>query len=217
DCVSAIAGMPIALDDAGLTAAAAGSQKALMLPPGLAFACLSERGWAAAQQARMPRFYTDLPKALASLQKGQTPYTPNVNMILALQASLRLIEAEGLLHFQDRHRRMARACRAAARVAGLALLADDACASDVVTAIVAPEGMDSGKLVKALREKHNIIISGGQDALKGKIFRIGHLGAAQVSDLLHTWEAVGKELGELGHACDVDAVLTELEDVYHGL
>jgi len=217
DCVSAIAGMPIELDDTGLTAAAAGSQKALMLPPGLAFACLSERGWQAAEQARMPRFYSDLPKALASLQKGQTPYTPNVNLILALQASLRLIESEGLPHFQDRHRRMARACRAAARVAGLRLLAEDDCASDIVTAVVSPEGLDSGTLVKALREKHNIIISGGQDALKGKIFRVGHLGAAQVSDLLRTWEAVGRELGELGHCCDVEAVLTELEDAYHGL
>lgn len=217
DAISGMGGTEIRTDAWGLDVVVAGSQKALMLPPGLAFACLSEHGWAAAEQARMPRYYTDLPKALASLQKGQTPYTPNVNMILALQASLRLIEAEGLLQFQDRHRRMARACRAAARAAGLTLLADDACASDVVTAIVSPEGMDSGKLVKALREKHNIIISGGQDALKGKIFRIGHLGAAQASDLLRTWEAVGRELGELGHACDVDAVLTELEDVYHGL
>ena len=217
DCVSAIAGMPIELDDAGLTAAAAGSQKALMLPPGLAFACLSEHGWQAAEQARMPRFYTDLPKALAALRKGQTPYTPNVNMILALQASLRLIEREGLRQFQSRHRRLARACRAAARTAGLTLLAGDDCASDIVTAVVSPEGLDSSALVKALRERHNIVISGGQDALKGKIFRIGHLGAVQISDLLRTWEALGKELGELGHGCDVEAVLTELEDVYHGL
>ncbi|MCE5240509.1 aminotransferase class V-fold PLP-dependent enzyme [bacterium] len=217
DCVSAIAGMPIELDDAGLSAAAAGSQKALMLPPGLAFVCLSEGGWAAAEQARMPRFYTDLPRALASLRKGQTPYTPNVNMIVALQASLRLIESEGLAHFQERHRRLARACRAAARAAGLQLLAADDSASDLVTAIQSPPDMDSGTLVKALREKHNIVISGGQDALKGNIFRIGHLGAVQVSDLLRTWEAVGKELGELGHGCDVEAVLTELEDVYHGL
>jgi len=217
DCVSAIAGMPIGLDDNGLTAAAAGSQKALMLPPGLAFVCLSERGWAAAEQARMPRYYFDLPKALAAHAKGQTPYTPNVNMIVGLQASLRLIEAEGLPQFQERHRRMAKACRAAARVAGLELFAGPACASDIVTAITSPDGLDSGALVRALRDKHNIIISGGQDALKGKIFRIGHLGATQFSDLLRTWEATARELSELGHGCDTEAVLTELEDVYHGL
>jgi len=128
-----------------------------------------------------------------------------------------MLEAEGLPQFQERHRRMAKACRAAARVAGLELFAGPACASDIVTAITSPDGLDSGALVRALREQHNIIISGGQDALKGKIFRIGHLGAVQFGDLLRTWEAVGKELGELGHGCDVEAVLTELEDVYHGL
>ena len=188
-----------------------------MLPPGLAFVCLGERGWGAAEQARMPKYYFDLPKALASHAKGQTPYTPSVNLILALQAALRLIGAEGLAHFQARHRRMAKACRAAADAAGLELFASEGCASDIVTAVASPCGMDSGALVKALREKHNIIISGGQDALKGKIFRIGHLGAAQISDLLRTWEALCKELGELGHECDAEVVLTELEDVYHGM
>jgi len=217
DCVSAIAGMPIEMDDAGFAAAAAGSQKALMLPPGLAFACLSEEGWEAAAQARMPRYYFDLPKALAALQKGQTPYTPNVNMIVALRASLRLIEQEGLAHFQDRHRRMARACRAAARAAELELLAADDCASDIVTAVRAPQGMDSGELVRRLRDHHAIIISGGQEALKGKIFRIGHLGAAQLEELLRTWSATARELGELGHTCDVETVLTALEDAYRGM
>jgi aspartate aminotransferase-like enzyme len=217
DGVSAIAGMPLQMDDAGYTALAAGSQKALMLPPGLAFACLSEQGWQAAAQARMPRYYFDLPKALASLEKGQTPYTPNVNMIVALQASLRLIQQEGVPQFQARHRRMARACRAAARAADLELLAADDCASDIVTAVRAPEGMDSGELVQRLRDKHNIIISGGQEALKGKIFRIGHLGAAQVEELLHTWSAAARELAEMGHPCDVEAVLTALEDAYRGM
>jgi aspartate aminotransferase-like enzyme len=217
DCVSAIAGMPLEMDDAGFTAAAAGSQKALMLPPGLAFACLSEAGWQAAQQARMPRFYFDLPKALASLRKGQTPYTPNVNLIVALRAALRLIDQEGLPQFQERHRRMAWGCRAAARAAGLELFATDDCASDMVTAVKSPAGLDSSDLVKRLREKHNIIISGGQDALKGKIFRIGHLGAAQLEDLLRTWSATVRELAEMGHGSDVDEVLTALEDAYRGM
>lgn len=217
DAVSGIAGLPIEFDDWGITALAAGSQKALMLPPGMAFACLSEHGAEAATQAKMPRFYLDLPKALKSLDKGQTPYTPAVNMILALQAALRLIDQEGLPQFQARHRRLALACRAAARAAGLRLLADDDCASDIVTAIKAPEGMDSGELVRRLRDKHQIIISGGQDALKGKIFRIGHLGAARLADLLQTWEATTRELAELGCDCDAETVLTALEDAYHGL
>jgi len=211
DCVSGLAGMPIGFDEAGYTAAGAGSQKALMLPPGLAFAVLSEEGQQAAQTAKMPKFYFDLPKAIKSLAKGQTPYTPAVNLVVALQASLRLIEAEGVEAFQARHRRMAKACRAAAEAAGLQLLAQEACASDVVTAIRSPEGLDSGLLVKALRSKHNILISGGQDALKGKIFRIGHLGAATFDNLRETWEKTALELGELGYGCEVDEVLAAIE------
>jgi aspartate aminotransferase-like enzyme len=104
DCVSALAGMPVEFDKAGYAAAGAGSQKALMLPPGLSFAVLSEEGQQAAQTAKMPKCYFDLPKAIKSLAKGQTPYTPAVNLIVALQASLRLIAAEGIEAFQARHR-----------------------------------------------------------------------------------------------------------------
>lgn len=215
DCVSGLGGMPVDMEAAGYTAAASGSQKALMLPPGLAFVTLSQSGQQAAATATMPKYYFNLPKALAALAKGQTPYTPNVNMIVALQASLRLIAAEGPSQFQARHRKLSAACRAAARAAGLDLLAADDCASDVVTAIKSPVGLDSAQLVKRLREKHNILISGGQDALKGKIFRIGHLGACQFADLQATWEAALTELAELGHPADRQTVLTALESGYH--
>lgn len=211
DCVSALGGMPVNMNQAGYAAAAAGSQKALMLPPGLAFVTLSQAGEQAAQTATMPRFYFDIPKALASLAKGQTPYTPNVNMIVALQASLKLIQAEGVAAFQQRHQRMARACRSAAQAAGLELFAAEGCASDVVTAIKSPAGLDSGQLVKRLHEQHNILISGGQDALKGRIFRIGHLGAADMPELRQTWEACAAELVELGHTCDCETVVAALE------
>lgn len=214
DCVSAIAGMPLDFDKAGYTAAGAGSQKALMLPPGLAFAALNAQAQEAAAQARMPRFYFDLPKAIKALAKGQTPYTPAVNLISGLQASLRLIAAEGVPQFQARHQRMAQACRAAALAAGLQPLAAPACASDMVTAVRSPGELDSGLLVKALRNKHGILISGGQDALKGKIFRIGHLGAVCFEDLRLTWEKTTLELGELGHSCDSAAVLDALEESY---
>lgn len=215
DCVSAIAGMPIAIDEWELAGIAAGSQKALMLPPGLALLALGEAGLKAAAIARMPKFYFDIQKALASLEKGQTPYTPNVSLLLALQASLKLIMAEGISAFQKRHRKLARACREAAQAAGLRLLvSDENNASDVVTAIRAPEGLDSGVLVKALREKHNIVISGGQDTLKGRIFRIGHLGAAQLGDLLTTWEAIAKELILLGHICDPTQCVAAAEAAY---
>jgi aspartate aminotransferase-like enzyme len=217
DCVSAIAGMPVAMDTWGLAGVAAGSQKALMLPPGLAVVALSEAALRAAGNARMPRFYLDIRKALASLGKGQTPFTPNVNAVLALRAALRLIYAEGLPEFQLRHRRLARACRAAALAAGLELLASsEECASDVVTAIRSPLGVDSGVLVRAVRERHSIVISGGQDSLKGAIFRIGHLGAAQLSDLCRTWEAIAAELRLLGYHCDPQACIAAAERAYAG-
>lgn len=215
DCVSAIAGMPLALDEWGLAATAGGSQKALMLPPGLAVVALGDEGLSAAATAKMPKFYFDVLKAIAAQEKGQTPYTPNVSLILALQAALRLIFAEGLAAFQERHRRLARACRAAARAAGLELLVSaESVASDVVTAIKAPAGTDSGLLVKAVAANHDIVISGGQDLLKGKIFRIGHMGAVQLTDLLRTWEAVAIELNALGVPCEAEVCLSAAEAAY---
>jgi aspartate aminotransferase-like enzyme len=163
----------------------------------------------------MPRFYLDVPRALASLDRGQTPYTANVNMVLALQVALRLIQEEGLHAFRSRHERMARACRAAALAAGLELLVTDVRhASEVVTAIRSPAGLDSTALVKAVREKHGVVISGGQDQLKGKIFRIGHLGAAQLGDLLRTWRAVATELHTFGLRCDIGECSAAAEEAY---
>lgn len=215
DCVSAAAGMPIALDEWGLAGVAAGSQKALMLPPGLAVVALGAAGMAATAEARMPRFYFDLSKAASAQGKGQTPYTPNVSLVVALQAALRLILAEGIAAFQERHRRLARACRAAARAAGLELLvSDEGQASDVVTAVRSPVGIDSGAIVKAVAANHGIVISGGQDELRGKIFRIGHMGAAQLADLVRTWEAVAVETTSLGYRCSTEECISAAEAAY---
>lgn len=214
DAVSGIGAMTLEMDGWGLTAVAAGSQKALMLPPGLAFAALSEAGQQAATEAGMPRFYYDLPKAFTAQSKGQTPYTPNVSLMLGLQASLGIIRREGLAHFRQRHQRLARACRRAARVAGLQLLAADECANEVVTAVWSPAGLDSSELVKRLQQRYGIVISGGQDTLKGRIFRIGHMGAVRIEDLLRTWEALGAEFNELGHEFDTAEVLRAAEAAY---
>ncbi len=215
DAVSAIAGMPLAMDEAGIDGLACGSQKALMLPPGLAFAALSERAWAVAESLPQRGYYFDLVKARASLAKGQTPYTPNVSLIVALQAALRLIAQEGVAAFQARHRKLAAACRAGATAAGLRLLVrDERYASEVVTAMWVPEGMDGAALVKQVAQRHGIVISGGQDALKGKIVRIGHLGSASLADLQRTWQAVAVELGALGHPCDGAAISAAVSTAY---
>lgn len=214
DCVSSMGGMPIAVDGWGLDAVAAGSQKALMLPPGLGFVSMSQQAWTAAENARMSRYYFDLQAARKSLEKGQTPWTPNVNMLRGLQASLDLIFEEGLESVWRRHVALAEATRAAMQAAGLELLADPEHASDVVTAVKAPEGVDSQQLVRRVKENHGVLISGGQAELRGKIFRIGHMGSCRLNDLLRTLEAVTVELAVLGVKAAVGEVLDAARQAY---
>ncbi|MBC7288462.1 MAG: alanine--glyoxylate aminotransferase family protein [Armatimonadetes bacterium] len=214
DTVSSMGGMPILTDEWGLDVVAAGSQKALMLPPGLAFVSVSERAWRAAETSQMPKYYFDLVAARKSLAKGQTPWTPNVSMIRALRASLELIMAEGLENVWRRHHALGEATRAAIRAASLELLADPAHASDVVTAVKSPGGLDSTELVKRVLDRHGVLISGGQGELKGKIFRIGHMGCCQLSDLLRTLQAVGTELNEMGVAVPIADMLDAARAAY---
>lgn len=214
DCVSSLGGYPMLMDEWGLDAVVAGSQKALMLPPGLAFIAYSERAWEATEQAQMPKFYFDLRAARKSLTKQQTPYTPNTSLFVALKAALDLIFNEGLEEGFTRHRRLAAATRAAVQAMGLGLFADPQHLSTTVTAITSPPGVDSSDLTKLVRENCQIIISGGQDELKGKIFRIGHLGLAQLDELLRTLSATAAGLNELGFACDGSAALAAAQAAY---
>ncbi|MGD9497627.1 MAG: alanine--glyoxylate aminotransferase family protein [Armatimonadota bacterium] len=208
DCVSCLGGVPVCADRWGLDVVAAGSQKCLMLPPGLAFAGVRDEVWEATADARMPRFYFDLRRARAALRKGQTPYTPATNLIAALAAALDLIEAEGLERVFARHRAMAEATRAAMRAGGLRLFAEEGSRSDTVTAVHSPAGIDSSELVRLVRERHDVVISGGQDALKGRIFRIGHMGLVRLEQIERTLQAVADELTNLGYRCDAGAMLT---------
>jgi aspartate aminotransferase-like enzyme len=216
DTVSGMAGIPVKTDEWGLDAVVAGSQKAFMLPPGLAFVTLSPRAWQVVAQCKTPRFYFDLTAAKKSHDKGQTPFTPAVNLIQGLGAALDVILAEGMEHVYARHAAAGRACRAAARALGLELFADPAYASNVVTAVASPAGVDSSALTKQVRADANIIISGGQGDLKGKIFRIGHLGTVTREDLVVTIEAVALALGKLGFACDPAAGAAAAKTAWEG-
>ncbi|HEY3396430.1 MAG TPA: alanine--glyoxylate aminotransferase family protein [Armatimonadota bacterium] len=200
DAVSSLGGAPLLMDAWGLDAVVSGSQKTLMLPPGLGFVALSQRAWAAVADSTMPRYYFDLVAARKTLEKGETPFTPNTSLFVALEAALDLILAEGLEPRWARHHRLALACQAAVRALGLELFAAPGHASDTITSVASP--VDSQLLTKAIREKHQIIIAGGQSELKGKIFRIGHMGVCQLEQLLATLVATAEELNVLGHACD---------------
>ena len=207
DCVSCLGGVPVLTDERGLDVVAAGSQKCLMLPPGLALVGVAPHMWQVAEAALMPRYYFDLLKARESAAKGQTPYTPNTSLLVALGASLDLIEAEGIERVFARHRAMADAVRAAVAVAGLQLFADPQHLSDTVTAICSPAGVDSVELVSGVWARHEVLISGGQGPLRGRIFRIGHMGVIRLPQVLRTLEAVADVLGELGYPCDAAAML----------
>jgi aspartate aminotransferase-like enzyme len=206
--------MSIPCDAWGLDVVASGSQKAFMLPPGLAFAMMGARAWEANATAKMPRSYFDLKAAKKSLEKGQTPFTPNVSMIRALGVALDLMLGEGLDNVWRRHHALANACRAWVKASGLDLLADEPHCSDVVTAVRSPEGTSSKDLVSRVRDNHRILISGGQGDLAGKIFRIGHMGCCQLDGLLRTLEATSLELQGLGFATDLAVGLDAARAAY---
>ena len=214
DCVSGMGGVPVRTDEWGLDAVISGSQKAFMLPPGLSFVTLSARAWEIAEKSKTPRFYFDLPAARKSLAKGQTPFTPAVNLIQGLGASLELILGEGLENVYARHARAGRSVRLSMQALGLELFADPAYASNVVTAIKAPEGISSSEIVTRMAAQHQIIISDGQSELKGKIFRIGHMGWFDLETLARTARAVGETLAGLGFQCNPAAGEKLLREVW---
>lgn len=204
DCVSCLGGVEVQADAWGIDVVCAGSQKCLMLPPGLAFVGVRDEAWAAAERSEMPGYYFDLLKARAKLRDGQTPYTPATTLIAGLAAALDLIEGEGREAVYARHAAMAAATRAAMEAAGLRLFAEEGARSQTVTAVHSP--VDSVKLVGYLRDEHNVLISGGQGDLKGRIFRVGHMGAVRLQHILRTVEALADGLAKLGYECDAAAM-----------
>jgi len=195
DGISAVAGIPLPIEAWGIDAVIAGSQKGLAAPAGLALVHLSDRGFAALHPGT---FYLDLAAHYKSLEKNDTPWTPAVPLFLALREALLLLKEEGLETRLARTRRLAEATRAAVDALGLELFPDRRYASDTVTAVKNPAGMGDPELRKALERQYNVLVQGGQGALTGKIFRIGHMGIADWPDLLVTFAALERILGKAG-------------------
>lgn len=199
DAVSSLSCMDLRMDAWDLDVVVTGSQKGWMVPPGLAMMALSPRGWAAAERAAIPRFYWDARTARKSLEKGQTPYTPPVNIYFGLDVALEMMRAEGREAIFARHRRVADLTRTRAGAFGLQLFADPAHASNTVTALRVPEGIEAKALTKALREREGVVISGGQERLEGQIIRIGHLGYVQEPEVAACMDAIERQLAALGY------------------
>lgn len=199
DSISGMLTAELETDAWGLDMVVAGSQKAFMIPPGLAFVSISPRAWEAHRTARMGRYYFDFSLMRRSMAKDQTPYTPALPQLYALKEALAIIRQEGREPMVARHRRLAQACRAGAAALGLEPLADERSFSHAVTAIRYPPGIEGKALRQRLRERHGVVVAGGQGALAEAIFRIGHLGYVDSTDLTATFAALEESLAALGH------------------
>jgi len=202
DAITGIGVFDLPTDKWNLDIVVGGSQKALMLPPGLSFVVLSDKAWSFVEKSTLPKYYFDFKKELKNIKSNQSAYTPAVSLVVGLREVLRQIKEEGLENVFERTERMARATREAMKALGLQLFASDS-PSNAVTAVIAPAGIDGQKVVKVLREKHNITIAGGQDQAKGKIFRIAHFGYMDTYDIVSVVSAVEMTLKELGYAVEL--------------
>ena len=199
DAVTSLGAISVPVDELELDVVASGSQKGYMIPPGLGFVSVSAKAWAAYDKATLPKFYFDLGTYRKNAAKNLTPFTPPINLYFALQASLQMMRQEGLESIFARHSRLQAATRAGVKALGFGLFAPDSHASPAVTAATPPEGIAAGDISKILSKRFDISIAGGQDHLKGKIIRIGHLGFISDRDVLMTIAALEATLLELGY------------------
>lgn len=201
DGITAVGVFPLPMDEWGIDVLVSGSQKAFQLPPGLAFAAVSEKAWKFVEKSDLPKFYFNFQSELKNIRKNTTAFTPAVSLISGLRTVIKRMKSEGLDALYERHKKMARCIRKAAKAIGLKPFAPES-PSPAVTAICGPEGMDAGLIVKYLRNELNMTIAGGQEAAKGKIFRIGHLGYYDTMDMITVWSAVEMALESMGYVFD---------------
>jgi serine---pyruvate transaminase len=216
DAVSSLGAVPVETDAWGLDAVVSGSQKALMTPPGLATVSVSADAWQAVEQGAASRYYFDWTQTRDRQEQFDPAFTPAVSIAVGLDVALGLLLEEGLDAAFERHARLGRACRAGVKAMGLELFSPDDDRSAVVTAINAPDGIDSGELVQTLRDRQGIVLAPGQGPLKGKIFRIGHIGYYDVFDITTALAGVELVLAELG--ADIErgvAITAALEAFEH--
>ena len=214
DAISALGAMPLPMDQWGIDVLVSACHKALGLPPGLAFLAGGDKAWKLNESADLPRFYFDARRERDNQKKNQTAWTPAISLVEGLDESLKMYREEGLEKVFERHARMAKAARAAMQALGLTLFSKSP--SPAMTTVEAPSGVDSEKLVKHLFKEYGIKLVGGQDAAKGKIFRIAHLGYFDDFDMLIVIGAIERGLHDLGAKIELGAGLAAAQRSFAG-
>ena len=197
DAISGLGGEELRMDEWNLDVVVSGSQKGLMTAPGLSMASLSPKGWKAVETSKHPKFYWDFKRIKKSIPDGETPWTPAVTLLQSLNEALRMIKEETIEKVWEKHRRMAKAAQAGVKALGFSLLSSQPCS--VLTAAKLPEGFDGGLLIKKMLNDYGVSVAGGQDNLKGKIFRLAHMGYIDAFDLVVGFTALEKTLGNMGY------------------
>ncbi len=212
DAITGIGVFDIPMDAWGLDVVISGSQKALMLPPGLSFAALSDKAWKFAERSSLPKYYFNFKKELNSAKKNQSSYTPAISLYVGLKETLNMIRNEGLEGVFRRHEKLASATRSAVRALGLELFAPET-PSNALTAIKIPPGIDGLKLQDLFFEKFGITVAEGQDRAKGKIIRIAHLGYYERLDMIMVISALEMLLKEMGYAFELGTGVKAAEEI----
>ena len=197
DCVTSLGACNIPMDEWGIDVIASGSQKGYMIPPGLSFVAMSKRAWEANEQSNLPKFYLDLKQYLKTANKNSNPFTPAINLYFALEASLTMMQKEGLNNIFARHARHQKATQEGIKAMGLNLFTNEGFGSPAITA-VEPKNIDAETIRKLIKNDFDILLAGGQDHLKGKIFRIGHLGFVNDRDIISVISALESTLDKMG-------------------
>ena len=213
DAITGLGTMPLDIDGWGLDVVIGGSQKAFMVPPGVAFLSISQKAWKQSESATLPHYYFDFKKEKKNGANGESSWTPSTAIILALGEALRYVKEVGMAHLIENAQLLARATRAAAEELGLELFAAKSPGASV-TAVKAPRGMDSGVIVKEFRKRFGAIIANGQGSMKGQIFRIAHLGYFDFADLFGVIAGLEIILQANGHAVKFGSGVAAVENVY---
>ncbi|MDQ2774900.1 MAG: alanine--glyoxylate aminotransferase family protein [Acidobacteriota bacterium] len=212
DAITGIGTMPLDIDGWGLDIVVGGSQKAFMIPPGLAFVSVSSKAWALAETSTAPRYYFDLKRERKNALNGESAWTPNTALLLAFAEALKYIKTLGMENLVKNAEMLARATREAVQVLGLQLFSN--APSSSVTAVRAPAGMDSGVIIKEFRTRFNAIITNGQGSMKGQIFRLAHLGYFDFHDLFAVIAELEIILLANGHEVRLGSGVAAVQNVY---